>query len=804
MTTNHREETAVMGLKGMFGVFLVSMGTLMYEILLTRIFSVTMWYHFAFMVVSIAMFGLTIGAVLIHVLPRRFPPEATSQQLAGFSLAYALTLVLSFLLHLWFPAAGDFSLTGVAKAGGTYLLISVPFILGGIVITLVLTRFPTQTGKIYAADLVGAALGCLVLIQSLEATDGPTTVFVCAAAIAFAAYCFAEEAGSTRLKAVSALFALGLLAFVAFNRFAIAEQQSLVPIRYAKGEWERPAVYEKWNTYSRIRVIGDDRVPTPAFGWGLSPNLPATTSARQLVVNIDANAGTVLTAFDGNPAQTAHLRYDISNLAHYLRAAADVCVVGVGGGRDILSALTFQQRSVLGIEVNRDIIDLVTNVFAEFTGRLHERPGVRLVNDEARSYLTRTADRFSIIQVSLIDSWAATAAGAFVLSENTLYTTEAWQLFLQRLKPDGILSFSRWYRQNAPVEIHRLLALAVNALRRTGIVDPRRHLLLARVPAPEHTGDPNTGVGTLLVSPTPFTESDIKRFHEVCSELKFEVALSPLECLDSQFLPILEAQDLFAYAAQQPLNIAPPTDDCPFFFHVHRIRDVFRTGMEGARVETFLLALLGFIGLLTILCVVLPIRRRGDLPATPDRFPLSVYFSGIGLGFMLIEMAFLQWLVVLLGHPTYSLSVVLFSLLLASGVGSRLTTRLASPDSPPGPLWIVTFLGLLAASGYAVPTFSAAQAGAETLSRMATAVIAILPLGIIMGTAFPRGMALCQKRCAGLAPWLWGINGAMSIVGSILAVIIALEWGIAAVFWVGTAAYTAAFLAAIKLRVGQH
>ncbi|HNV70170.1 MAG TPA: hypothetical protein PKO06_10765, partial [Candidatus Ozemobacteraceae bacterium] len=559
--------------------------------------------------------------------------------------------------------------------------------------------------------------------------------------------------------------------------------------------WEKPAVYEKWNTYSRIRVLGDDRILTPAFGWGLSPTLPATVGARQLVVNIDANAGTVMTAFSGRPEDVGHLQYDISNLAHYLRSQADVFVVGVGGGRDILSAIAFNQRRIVGLEVNRDMIDLVTRVFADLTGRLHERPDVRLINDEARSYLVRTNERFTIIQVSLIDSWAATAAGAFVLSENTLYTTEAWQLFLQRLTSNGILSFSRWYRQNAPGEIQRLLALAVHALRCNGVSDPRRHLLLVRVSAPEHTGDPNNGVGTLLVSPSPFSDADLQKLSDVCRALRFDIALSPTTCIDPRFLPILETPDLLTYAAAQPQNIAPPTDDRPFFFHLHRIRDVFSTGGGETRVEVFLLALLGFITVLTALCVLLPLRWRGDVPSSPDQFWFSVYFSGIGLGFMLIEMAFLQWLVVLLGHPTYSLSVVLFSLLLASGAGSWLTARFVAPDVPPGKFWIGGFLMALVASGLAVPGVAAAQAGAENLSRMFTAVLLILPLGTILGTAFPRGMALCQQRQPALAPWLWGTNGAMSIVGSILAVIIALEWGITAVFWTGTAGYLAAFVA---------
>lgn len=788
-----------LGHKGYLAVFLVSLGTLMNEILLTRIFSVTMWYHFAFMVVSIAMFGLTFGAVAIYLFPQYFTQEATKVHLSGFSLAYALTLIGCFLIHLRFPASGDFSLSGVFIVGLTYLVISIPFILGGIVITLAVTRFPSQLGKVYAADLCGAALGCLALIQSLELTDGTTAVFFCAFFIALAAALFADEAERPHLRLGGLLTALCLLGFIAANKVAISEQQSLLPIRYAKGEWELPAIYEKWNTYSRIRVIGDDRTPTPPFGWGLSPALSPDAGVRQLVVNIDANAGTVLTGFEGQASQVQHLFYDISNLAHYLRPKANVCVVGVGGGRDLLSALAFQQRRVLGIEVNKDIIDLVTRVFADFTGNLHLRPEVRLVNDEARSYLVRTRETFNIIQVSLIDSWAATAAGAFVLSENTLYTTEAWRLFLQRLAPDGLLSFSRWYRENSPAEIYRLLALGVNALRQHGITDPRRHLVLARVPAPQHTGDPKNGVGTLLLSPTPLSDNDLRTFADVCTRLHFDVVLSPTTCRDPMFETILKTTDLFAFAAAFPQNIAPPTDDSPFFFHLNRIRDIFSKGFSEARVESFLVALFVFVSLLSVACILLPIRLKSEPQVTPDKHWFTLYFAGIGLGFMLIEMAFLQWLVVLLGHPTYSLSVVLFSLLLAGGIGSYLSSRFDPGAGSPGYLWAGGFSLLLLATGLAVPHIAGIQAGAELLPRILTAMALIVPLGVFMGTAFPRGMTLCQSRCAHLASWLWGINGATSVTGSVLAVIIALEWGISAVFWVGTAGYLTAFLALTAL-----
>ena len=197
-----------------------------------------------------------------------------------------------------------------------------------------------------------------------------------------------------------------------------------------------------------------------------------------------------------------HLKYDVTNIAHYLTHQGRVFVIGAGGGRDVLSALVFGQERVVAVEMNGAIIDAVNGVFGDVTGHLDRHPKVRFVNDEARSYLARSSDQFDLIQISLIDTWAATAAGALVLSENTLYTTEAWKLFFNRLTSDGILSVSRWYGRPVPAEMYRVAALASDTLRRLGVAQPRSHLMV--VVTGRVAGEPeNTpGVATLLLKRT--------------------------------------------------------------------------------------------------------------------------------------------------------------------------------------------------------------------------------------------------------------------------------------------------------------
>src|SRR5207247_1928107 len=263
---------------------------------------------------------------------------------------------------------------------------------------------------------------------------------------------------------------------------------------------ERP-LYEKWNSFSRIRVR-----PSPTanpLGWGLSPAFRPARPVRQLILDIDAGAATVLTEFHGNLEEVQHLRYDVTSLAHYLRRGARVLVIGAGGGRDVLAALVFDQTSVVGVEINEEILRAVTETFGDFTGHLERDPRVHFVNDEARSYIARQRERYDIIQASLIDTSAATAAGAFVLTENSIYTADAWKVFLDHLAPGGILTFSWFYFTDLPAEMYRLTSLARAALLERGIRDVRAHVVLVR--------QKTTGkrVGTILVSPDPLPADDL-------------------------------------------------------------------------------------------------------------------------------------------------------------------------------------------------------------------------------------------------------------------------------------------------------
>jgi hypothetical protein len=782
----------------LLGLFLISLATLTYQILLTRIFSVTMWYHFAFMAISVTMFGMSAGALWVYLRPSAFPLGRTAERLTSWSLWFAVTIVATFLLHVLTPAAPDTSGRGLVVLTLTFLIASIPFVCSGVAVCLALTRFPRDVPRLYAADLCGAAVGCVLVVLLLRLVDGPTAVLVVAALAAAGAMAFGWTLPAGRWSRAGRALVLSLVALAVVNGALARVDRPLLRLFWVKGEWEPRPLYERWNSFSRIRVAGNPEWLGRPFGWGMSDTLPEDVRVRQLGLNIDGSAYTVLTRFDGDTGALDYLKYDVTNLAHYVRRDARVVVVGAGGGRDVLSALAFGQRSVVGLEINENILRTVNHRFREFTGRLDARPDVRFVNDEARSYLARSREEVDIIQISLIDTWAATASGAFVLAENSLYTVEAWVTFLERLAPDGILTVSRWYFADRPGEVYRMATLAAAALERFGVHEPGPHMAIVRTTRPHSPRMPE-GVGTLLLSRRPLSAADLEEVRRVAERMDFAIVQAPGHASDPTLAAIASGQDIARVIAESPLNIAPPTDDSPFFFHMLRVQDVFSarrwtdqgSGGFNLRAVALLGSLLATVSVLAGLVLVAPLAAGRRAPLGLDALPLVLFFAAIGFGFLLIEISQLQRLIVFLGHPTYSLSVVLFSLLLAGGIGSATVGWMGEGRGRAAGA-LALLVAVLVLFGLATPHLVAAFDAAGNAVRILVAVAVLIPIGFFMGMPFPLGMRLAASRAPALTPWFWAINGATSIVASVLAIVLALGWGISAAFWAGVVCYVAA------------
>lgn len=784
------------GIRIYAGVFCIALATLMYEILLTRIFSFTTWYHFAFMVVSLAMFGMTMGAVHVYLRKEQFGSESIPTQLWLNSLLFSLSMAISFVAYVPVSSLLSGSMVGAIALSYTYVLFSLPFFFAGICICVALTKFPSQNGQLYAMDLCGAALGCLAAIAVLSFVDAPTAVIVTAALAAAGSCFFAGDCN--RLSTVI----WSRVAFAAFALLAVIHGglvQMHMPRLYLQTSKE-PAridtIYEKWNAISYVRLQSVDA--GSSFIWSRSSKCSLGKDARYLWLTIDGAAGTALTEFTGDWRQLEFLKCDVTSIVHQIKHNADVVVIGVGGGRDILTALLCNQKSVLGIEINQDVLNILTNVYGDFAGHLERDPRVTLVVDEARSFIERSSRHFDIIQASLIDTWAATSAGAYTLSENALYTVEGWNLLLNHLNDDGILSFSRWYLPGTPEEMYRVCSLAAECLRQAGVREPRKHVIILA----QMSGE--VGVATILVSKQPFTEKQVDEAEQLASKMNFLVLLTPRSAVDEGFVKILMPESRQAFIAGFPFNISAPRDDSPFFFNMVRMKGIFDVQMEGRGTGNpgyaaagMLRSLLLIVLLLTMACIVFPLwitRRQIDMKSAN---PLLIYFLCIGLGFMLVEVSMMQKLTIFLGHPTMGLSVVLFVLLVSGGLGSYITsyTTLAHFSGFRKSIILILPLVLLLAG---LGSNNLGMFAATSLPvRVLVSSGLLFAMGLFMGMAFPLGMKMAEKYAQHLTPWLWGVNGAASVCASVLAVVIALSWGINAAMLSGVACYLLAALAFI-------
>jgi hypothetical protein len=774
------------------GLFLVTLSTLMLEIALTRIFSVTMWYHFAFLAISVALFGMTFGALAVHLLPRRFGDAQVKRDLWVYSLLFGVAIAVCFVLQLFIPFTPSLTVGGITSVVLICVTISIPFVFSGVVVCLALTRFPERISRLYATDLIGAGLGCILLVVLFAWFDGPSLVILIGAVAALGALAFATESGSKRGIALAVMTALLLGGFATVNARLAADGHPVLHIVWTKGARDPHHDYERWNAFSRLTVDGD-------------PTNPATD---HLSLVIDSTAGTLMPRYNGNPADASFLRRQIASLAHHIRRNADVAVVGSGGGADILSALEFGQRSVTGVELNGDTIDIVNRVFGDFTGHLDRDPRVKIVNDEARSYLTRTTRRYDIIQISLIDTWAASGAGAYALSENSLYTTQAWNTFLDRLKPNGILSVTRFYRTTdvhgravKPLETYRTVALAAEVLTQRAVKNPRKNIMVYRVP---------TGYGvdlaTVLVSRDPFSARDVATLRARAEQFGFSRVLTPEAATDATLARLTAVGGPDAAVDDIASDISPPTDDRPFFFQMANLRTLLHRDIWRDDYVTRPVLILGLLAVivfgLATCCVALPlfVARRTRRTLQGPMFAFYAYFAAIGLGFLLIETAQLQRLSIFLGHPTYGLTVVLFSVLVFSGVGSMLTERFVRSTRKSSILPPLTLLVLVViASGFTTPHVLRAMAGATTPARIATAVAILAPVALAMGMPFAIGMRVAAAAPETPTAFLWAINGAASVCGSVFGVVIALFFGISAAFWTGVLAYAVASVAMLAI-----
>jgi hypothetical protein len=762
-----------------WGVMLVSLSVLMLELILTRIFSVTMYYHFAFLAISLALFGSGASGIYIYLLPRFFRRERVSSQLAISAMLCAIALVTALALLLRM----DLNLTTFEGNYGrlilVYLVAGAPFFFGGLCISLALTHYADSVSRIYFYDLAGASMGCLLVIPALNILGGPTAMLAITLPLLGAAALFSQSGARYLTVPALALFVMaGGLLFYDYNSQAFA-------ITNAKGEDGKKIILQKWNSFSRVTVSGD----------------PEQDSYLQ--IKIDSDAATSVGRFNGDLAPHDNARHSITSLAYNLKEdrQPSVLIIGPGGGPDVVSALVFGAQKVTGVEINPIIArEIMLERFKQYSGSLYEHPKVKVVVDEGRSYIRSAPEQYDLIQATLVDTWAATSAGAFALTENNLYTVEAFKDYVTHLSPDGVLTMTRWLLDPPQQEL-RLISLTRAMMDELGIPDPEQHIMLVK-----DRGQSDRLAVTYIFKRSAFSTDEVDKVKAICEKEGFGPLYLPGHPQDNIFTKLILAKDPKMIYKSYSLNIEPTYDNSPFFFNNLRISDfkqAFSLNYESQKTNLGMYVLVALLIITLVLVAAFLIgplalfRREVLRVARSKRLRLVFYFACLGIGFITVEISLVQKFTLFLGHPVYALAVILFSLLLFSSLGSYLTGRLEenylarSGQRAIAAIWVVVLLYIAV-----LPFFFYNYVGLPLPAKIVMAIVFLIPLALVMGMPMPIGIRLANREEAALIPWAWGVNGATSVLGSVTTFIMAIALGFNQALVVGLVIYA---LAAILL-----
>lgn len=771
------------------GLFFIALSSLMLEVILLRIFSAVMLYHFVFLCISLALFGIGASGIYVYLFPHLFPVEKVKRQLALVSLLFSISIIISFSIFLGVSFVPRISFPAVMSLAVMYSSFAVPFFFAGLCFTLAFKHYACNIAKLYFYDLLGAGIGCLLVIVSLFYFDGPSIIILIAFFASIASLFFSLAGDRRKFFKCSLLLNLALFIFFVTNSAVV----KIFYIDFVDGVLEKNIIYEKWSPVGRVNLEDKTNV---GHEYG---------KHAHHIIKIDTGFWTPMFKINKDYREVSFLLEDPRSLVYHLKRNAKVLIFGSGGGLDVLNALLTNQKEIQAVEVNPVIVDIVKNKYKDFNGNIYNDPKVKVMVDEARSFIRKSNEKYDIIQSTHVDTINASTSGAFTFTENHIYTVEAFIDYYKHLNDDGIICFERSRVRGLP-EVLRLTSIVLEALQQLEIEMPERHLVV--------TGGYLHGwlpMGNVLIKKSPFSPEDLEEIRRACKRVGMEILYSPFERKDNSYNQLIHSTDVKDFLKRFPLDISPPTDDKPFYFHYTKFKDYFNFKKELktiTRMPTFLLeSLLIIVFTLTMMIIILPLLllKRVELKDNPFKGMFITYFSCIGLGFIMVEIPLIGKSILFLGQPFYATAVVLSSLLIFSGIGSYLSSRIGDDNLITRikpvllllPLVIIIYLFVLPKTFTLFLRF-------HLYFRFLITIGLIAPLGILMGMPFPTGIRLVEKQSSALIPWLWGINGACSVLSSVFSWVIAINFGFNLVFILAMLIYFIAFLTIVqnKLKVG--
>ncbi len=770
--------------------FSIAAATLLLQIVQTRIYAVVFWNHLVYFIISVALLGFGISGTWLSF--GRSTWIARRLTLRNAALCFVVTTIVSSLLvPQWGTSFGVVftSRWHLLRLMTTYGTAVFPYFFSGWILGILYRDYAEHIHFLYFADLVGAGFGCMLFLALIRPVGAVGLILLACAFVAMPLLCGEFSRRTIIIPAIFLAAVMVTLAALFACRNAIDAR--IVPDRtkgfhavYADMDPhdEKVVEFREWNSIARTDVVGTKLTP-----W------------KRIFIDGDAFTGMEVTSSDVPPPYDLEKEALVPHMTPYVLARTfnSVLVIGSGGGRDVWSALRAGAQSVDAVEINPTTVHLVKTEYRNNLHGLFSRSDVTLWNEEGRSFVRSHEARYNVIMINAIDTFAALDAGAYMLAENYLYTIDGIKDYLSRLTPDGILCITRWdYAGETP----RLFTTMLEALYDLGYSQPNRHIV----------AQTRNFWTAIMVSPAPFSETEIERLktHTIKHKGAFYFPLSAQDCSTpfqhdlNEYALARESGKQEAFFQSYTYNIRPVSDDSPFFFHYEKLKNIVRVTREHALVDyvrghwpAFTLSVLMILmSTALVLFIFLPLTRRGrgDL----SHFGLwLVYFCCLGTAFIFVEISLMQRFALLLGHPARSLALVLACLLVFAGIGSYVKERLNLHLG----VALIFLIVAITVAALAYPWIIERLLGFPLWIRGVFTVLLVAPLALFMGMPFPYGIRRVSEEARDAVPWMWGVNGGATVVGSILAISLAIRFNFTTVLLLAALGYAAAMAAYFRV-----
>ena len=806
-----------------YSIALLSATALAYEILLIRIFSIIQWHHYAYMIISLALLGYGASGTFLALLQKKLLQNFHFSFISNIVL-FGLSSLFCFLFAQWLPFNPEelvFDITQWRNLAVIYLTLSIPFFFVANAIGLALIHYRFRLSRIYAADLIGAGLGSLCIILILFVVF-PTTALRILSALGICTALIAVW--ETELKSRVACVLLVCLVIVPVVIPESLIQLSASPYKDLSQTLRVTGtriIEQQSSPLGIVSIVESIKIPlrhAPELSLNAKTELP-----QQLGLFIDGNGPSAINKISTDMISLDYLDFVTSALPYHIKQADSVLVLGAGGGTPVLQALQHSANHIDAIELNPQVIELVRESYGTYAGNIYNDNRVRIINKESRGFLSASDQYYDLIQIPILDSFSASSTGLYSLSEDYLYTIEAFKLYLQHLSPDGYLVINRWIKM-PPRDTLKVMATAIKVLKQNGVKDIAQRLVLIR----------GWQTSALLIKNGPFSSDELIAVRIFCEQRSFDVSYLPdMSADEANRFNILRkpyyylgTKELLSnmpdrFLNNYKFNLMPATDNQPYFFQFFRWRTlpeiISLYGKGGVPlIDTGYLVLVAtLIQAITasLILILLPNyfykRRHVRSENVISRNHVLVYFAALGLAFLFIEIAFIQKLMLFLHHPLYAVAVSLTAFLLFAGFGSAYTQALTNMDNNDDQFTsgiVLPATVILVLCTFYLLTLDQAFTYLIHLPdvvRITISVIVIAPLAFCMGMPFPKGLSQLGQHAPELISWAWGINGCASVISAVLASLIAMHFGFNTVIAIASLLYLIAAISFPKPLAGK-